>query len=61
MQNLIGKEIRIKRGKLSETIRIKKIVEIVPSVFYVSGLNYKRRISVTMTLEEINENIISVN
>lgn len=58
MKEIIGREIKIKRGKLNENIIINEVNIIVNGIFSVTGRNNKKQITATMTIEEINENLI---
>lgn len=61
MKNLIGREIIIKRGRLNENMIIEEITEIFSNVFSVKGRNLKRQMTITMDINEINENILGGN
>ena len=61
MTKLVGREIKVKRGRLVENMIISEITQIVPNVFSVSGTNSKRKIVVTMMEDEILENLLGGN
>ena len=58
MKQLIGKEILVKRGRLTESTVIEFISQISKDVFSVTGSNSKRSMTVTMLNDEINESLI---
>lgn len=58
MNNILGREINVKRGRLQESMVIKSVKEIVPEIFSVTGENSKRQMTLTMTKSEIFENLI---
>ena len=58
MKQLIGKEILVKRGRLTESMVIEFISQISKDVFSVTGSNSKRSMTVTMLNDEINESLI---
>ena len=58
MKQLIGKEILVKRGRLTESMVIESISQISKDVFSVTGSNSKRSMTVTMLNDEINEFLI---
>lgn len=58
MKQLIGREILVKRGRLTESMVIESISQISKDVFSVTGSNSKRSMTVTMLNDEINESLI---